>query len=255
MTSFGVEASIPTYLKERYWWAYLRPSAVRFWDRPWLVNSILFGKYGTLRDAVLDELGVALPGRTLQVSCCYGELTPRLFERVKKGAGELDVIDVAPIQLENAKRKLPHDPSIRLLNMDAASLGLPDASYDRVVLFFLLHEQPQEYREKTMREALRVLKPDGTIIIADYGVSSRLHPLRFLLLPFLGIIEPTARALWARELPDILSREMAGRKWRMKRYFGGLYQVLASSSSSSSLEELSHLAVSIEARLARAYPL
>lgn len=231
MTPAGAGVTVPSYLEERYWWAYLRPSAVRFWDRPWLANLILFGKYGTLRDAVLEGLGSVLPGKTLQISCCYGELTPRLFERVKKGSGTLEVIDVAPVQLDNVRRKLPRDPSIRLLRMDAASLDFPDASCDRVVVFFLLHEQPQEYREKTMREALRVLKPDGTIVIADYGVPARLHPLRFLLLPFLGMIEPTARALWTRELSEILPREMAGRTWRTKHYFGGLYQVLSSSGS------------------------
>ncbi len=221
-------AAIPGYLEEVYWWAYVRPSAVRFFDRPWLINLILFGKYRTLRDQVLKEFGSAVSGKTLQISCCYGELTPRLFERVTRGSGVLDVIDVLPIQLENLKRKLPQGAPAALHQMDAAALEFPDASYDQVLIFFLLHEEPQQYREKTVREALRILKPGGKIIIADYGVPSRFHPLRYLLLPFLGWLEPTAKEMWNRELADILPNEIRGRVWRKTSYFGGLYQMLVS---------------------------
>ncbi|QQG37921.1 MAG: class I SAM-dependent methyltransferase [Candidatus Kaiserbacteria bacterium] len=218
----------PHYLEEVYWWAYVRPLAVRFWDRPWLINLILFGKYGTLRDRVLEEFGPVISGKTLQISCCYGELTPRLSARVQKGGGSLDVIDILPIQLENVKRKLSRDAAVQTFRMDAASLDFPTASYDQVLVFFLLHEEPQEYREKTMREALRILKPGGKIVIADYGVPRAWHPLRYILLPFLGFLEPTAWDLWRQELKDVLPHEMAGRSWRKTSYFGGLYQMLVS---------------------------
>ncbi|MBI2612480.1 class I SAM-dependent methyltransferase [Candidatus Kaiserbacteria bacterium] len=221
-------APVPAYLEKNYWWAYVRPSAVRFWDRPWLINLILFGKYRTLRDKVLHEFGHAISGKTLQISCCYGELTPRLFECVKKGRGTLDVVDVLPVQLENLKRKLPKDSSVQTFPMDAALLDFPDALYEQVLVFFLLHEVPQEYREKIMREALRVLKPGGKIIIADYGAPSCFHPLRYLLLPLLGRLEPTARELWNRELNRILPNEMRAHTWRKTSYFGGLYQMLVS---------------------------
>lgn len=221
-------AGVPAYLEKNYRWAYVHPTAVRFWDRPWLINLILCGKYRMLRDAVLKEFGPAISGKTLQVTCCYGELTPRLADRVTRGHGQLDVIDVLPVQLENLKRKLPRADSANLFRMDATALQFPDASYDQVLLFFLLHEEPQAYRERTMREALRVLKPGGKIIIADYGVSARWHPLRYLLLPLLGFLEPTARELWNRELADILPQQMVGRSWRKTSYFGGLYQMLVS---------------------------
>src|SRR3989344_1523846 len=225
------EVDIPDYLEKYYWWAYVRPFAVRFWDHSWLINLILFGKYRMLRDEVLREFGSAISENTLQISCCYGELTPRLFERVNKGGGTLDVVDVLPVQLENLKRKLPQHASVRTLRMDAASLNFSNASYNQVLVFFLLHEEPQGYREKTMREALRVLRPGGKIIIADYGALSRSHPLRYLLLPILDFLEPTARDLWRQGLVDILPNEMLGRSWRKTAYFGGLYQILVSTDS------------------------
>ena len=42
--------------------------------------------------------------------------------------------------------------------MDATNLRLPDASYDQALIFFLLHEQPDHYRERTMSELFRVVK-------------------------------------------------------------------------------------------------
>lgn len=221
-----MSATIPEYLEDVYWWAYVRPLSVRLLDRPWLINLYLFGWYRKLKDATFAEFGHSLRGRTLQISCCYGELTPTLAARVAQSGGTLDVVDILPIQLENLARKLPQQAPVRLLMMDAAALDLPTAYYDRVLLFFLLHEQPQEYREATLREALRVLKPGGTIIIADYGAPSPWHPLRYTLLPFLRWLEPNARDLWQKELSEVLPQQMAGRAWRKESYFGGLYQML-----------------------------
>ena len=220
------DVSVPRYIEEVYWWAYVRPWAVRLLDRSWLINLYLCGQYKRLYDAVLREFGSAVGGKTLQISCCYGELPPRLLERISRRGGMLDIVDILPIQLENLKRKLPNGAPIRFHCMNAAALAFSDASYDRVLLFFLLHEEPQEYREKTVREALRVLKPGGEIIIVDYGVPRAWHPLRYLLLPFLGWLEPTAKIMWSRELRDILPELFSERSWRKVSYFGGLYQVL-----------------------------
>ncbi len=85
----------------------MRPWAVRFFERQWLVNAILFGNYVRLRDAALEIMGARLPGKTLQIACVYGDMTCRLAERVAAGGGRLDVVDVLPVQIENLHGKLP----------------------------------------------------------------------------------------------------------------------------------------------------
>ena len=57
---------IPNYLKQSYWWAYIHPSAVRFFERQWLINSILWGNFTLLRDAALNEIGDTIDGRILR---------------------------------------------------------------------------------------------------------------------------------------------------------------------------------------------
>ena len=219
----GPSIKAPHYLTAHYWWAYVHPRAVWFFERQWLVNLILWGNYTRLRDAAMAELGDVLPGATLQVACVYGDLTGELTHRVAAGGGRLDIVDVLPMQLENLRRKLPSGTPARLLAMNSADLKLPDASYDRALLFFLLHEQPGSYRERTLSEVFRVVRPGGEIVIVDYALPRWWHPLRYLWRPLLAALEPFALDLWRDEIVHWLP-EAARAKWRKQSFFGGLYQ-------------------------------
>ncbi|HEX7558595.1 MAG TPA: rhodoquinone biosynthesis methyltransferase RquA, partial [Usitatibacter sp.] len=179
--------------------------------------------FAKLRDAALAELGETLPGRTLQVACVYGDFTPRLSERVPEGAS-LDVVDVLPIQLANLRRKLPAAAAVNLINRDAADLGVPDLSYDRVVLFFLLHEMPLDVRRRTLAEAVRVLKPGSELVIVDYHRPSPWHPLRAVMKWILRNFEPFAMDLWRHEVSEWLPP--AAKLLRKETFYGGLYQKL-----------------------------
>ena len=216
--------AVPHYLRAHYWWAYIHPKAVRLFERQWLVNLILWGNYAQLRDAALAELGESLAGRTLQVACVYGDLTSRLCRQVASGGGAIDIVDVLPIQLGNLRAKLPKDAPARLLPMDSSDMNLPDASYDRALVFFLLHEQPRRYREWTLREALRVVKPGGKIVIVDYAMPRWWHPLRYLWRPLLAKLEPFALDLWREEIADLLPPLQVGTTLQKQSFFGGLYQ-------------------------------
>ena len=220
----AIEHSVPLYLTVHYWWAYVHPKAVKLFERQWLVNLILWGNYARLRDAALTELGDRLSGRTLQVACVYGDLTNRLARQAACGGGAVDVIDVLPIQLKNLRRKLATGALVRLLAMDSTDLRLPDASYDRALIFFLLHEQPHHYRERTISEVLRVVKPGGKIVIVDYALPRWWHPLRYLWRPVLARLEPFALDLWRQEIADWLPATLANRCLRHASFFGGFYQ-------------------------------
>jgi ubiquinone/menaquinone biosynthesis C-methylase UbiE len=177
-----------------------------------------------LRDAALADMGEILPGRTLQVACVYGDLTYHVDARAAAGGGSLDVIDVLQIQLDNLRRKLPADASARLLRMDSTQLSLPAARYDRALVFFLLHEQPDHARERTMREVFRVVKPGGRIVIVDYAMPRVWHPLRYLWRPVLAVLEPFALDLWRRDIANWLPLGAATGISRKVSFFGGLYQ-------------------------------
>ena len=222
----ATSAGVPDYLRRHYWWAYVHPTAVRVFERAWLVNLILWGNYRRLSAVALDALGEALPGRSLQVACVYGDLTPRLAELVARGGGALDVVDVLPVQLANLRRKLPPGVPVRLLQQDSAALAASEATYDRALLFFLLHEQPAAVRRRTLAEVRRVVRPGGRIVIVDYARPRWWHPLRYLWLPVLRRLEPFAPDLWARDA-DIPGPAPGDAKPSSRRtLFGGLYQLI-----------------------------
>ncbi len=216
---------IPRYLEQAYWWAYVHPRAVHTFEREWLVNAILFGNYSRLRDAALAELGQSIRGRTLQIACVYGDLTPRLCRRLAPDA-RLDVIDVLPIQLANLARKLPPDPRVTLAHGDSTSLACADAAYDQVLLFFLLHEQPAHVRRATLAEAIRVAKPGGRIVMVDYHRPARWHPLRPLVAAVFRKLEPYATDLWDAEIETFLPARVGSAPAAKQTYYGGLYQKL-----------------------------
>lgn len=215
---------IPRYLEQLYWWAYVHPNAVQLFERAWLVDAILFGNYGRLRDAALAELGDVVGGKTLQVACVYGNLTPRLRERLADDA-QLDVVDILPVQLDNLARKLPADRRVVLKQSDASALPSADAAYDQVLLFFLLHEMPEPVRRATLAEAMRVLKPGGKLVIIDYHRPAQLHPLRPLMHQIFKHLEPYAFDLWAHEIEHFMPASVPV-AFDQKTYFGGLYQKL-----------------------------
>jgi ubiquinone/menaquinone biosynthesis C-methylase UbiE len=219
--------AVPPYLMKNYWWAYVHPRAVRFWERQWLINLILFGNFVKLRDAALSELGASLGGRTLEVACVYGDFSVKLAERIAPGAS-LDVVDVLPIQLRNLRRKLPDGAPVTLHLGDSTALGFADATFDQAIVFFLLHEQPAGVREQTLKEAVRVVRPGGKLVIVDYHRPSRWHPLHLVLLkPILRVLEPFSPDLWTHEISEWLPAGIAAKAMRKQTFFGGLYQKLA----------------------------
>jgi len=223
----SVDVKVPDYLENTYWWAYVRPWAVKFWEREWLINLILWFHYERLRDEALAAFGDNLSGRTVQLSCAYGALTPRLYQKIDASGGSLDVVDVVKPQLENLSRKLPKSNKVRLLNMDATALSLPNATYDRVMMFFLPHELPKEARERGFNEAFRIAKPGGTVLVVEFSKPKWWHPLRYLYLPFLAFLEPFAPDIWKHDdinawLPKRFVEKLATRK----KIFGDYYQIL-----------------------------
>lgn len=216
-------AGIPEYLESTYWWAYLHPRAVHIFERQWLVNLILWGNFAKLRDAALQEMGETIHGKALQVACVYGDFTEQLARRLGP-KGSLDVVDVAPIQIKNLQTKLSRPKRVNIRLQDSTDLRFSDSSFDSVVVFFLLHEQPADVRKKTIAEALRVTRPGGKLVFVDYHRPVFSNPFRYVMVPVLTTLEPFAMDLWRGEIADWLPADLAITRIEKQTYFGGLYQ-------------------------------
>jgi ubiquinone/menaquinone biosynthesis C-methylase UbiE len=215
---------IPDYLEHHYRWAYLDPFNAWLLDRRAVVESILFGHYRRLSNAALRALEPA-PGRRLQqLGCVYGDLTPRLARLLS--SGDLEVVDAAPLQIARLRRKLPPSDRSVLHCRDATLPGTGKGRFDAVLLFFLLHELPEDCQRRALAEALRVCRPGGRVVVVDYARPHALHPLRWLLPPLFHWLEPFVTAFWSKPIESLLPPDNRVRIESTRRWFGGLYRMV-----------------------------
>ena len=220
----AAQPPIPDYLEQTYWWAYLHPKSVWFFEREWLVNLILWGHMKRLTNAVVEEFDEDLDAPALQVACVYGCFSERLQACVSARRQRLHIADVAPIQLENVQRKLNGRKGFVLHHQDSTRLRFNDGSFARTVLFFLLHEQPAEARKASIAEAIRVTRPGGRVVLVDYHLPVRGNPLRYVMRPVLKTLEPFALDLWRQPLREVVSEVSVHRRVTSECFGGGLYQ-------------------------------
>lgn len=221
---------IPEYLARHYWWAYLSPRGVWFFDRHWVINLILFGHYRRILNEVLKRYTARHAACTLQLTCAYGALTPALVRAAPDQ--RLHVMDVARIQLAATRDKLSSPAPVSMAQMDAESLAYATNSFDTVIIFFLLHELPEEARTRILAEVMRVLRPGGRLLIAEYGRNRGRHllhrcaPLRRLQ----ERLEPFLSGFWHSDLDALLQSSAANQHKAVyleseTELLGGYYRV------------------------------
>jgi len=214
--------TIPDYLERTYRWAYLDGRNLRWLDRPLVVSAILWGNARRLMRAAVAEFA---PGqRVLQAACVYGDFSAMLARQLGDD-GELLVLDVAQIQVDNLHRKLAGHPRVRARCADlaAADLGIAPESLDGVACFFLLHEVPHEARRRIVDNLLSLVRVGGKVVFTDYHRTARWHPLRPVMALVFRLLEPYAPSLQADDITT-LSPRATHFTWHKTTAFGGLYQ-------------------------------
>jgi len=209
---------LPAYLVDNYWWAYLRPASITIFDHTPVVSAILWGQYGRLKRAALNELQAGQ--KVLQAACVYGDLSQRLSQ-VLGPRGRLDVIDIASIQVKNCRRKVSALPNVRVRLADAAAPG--PGNYDAVVCFFLLHELPDDRKRGVVDALLNRIRPGAKVVFVDYHKPHRLHPLKAPQSVVFRYLEPFAETLWRDEIAGFATHAERF-EWRKETFFGGFFQ-------------------------------
>lgn len=116
-------------------------------------------------DGLVALSGVQPGDDVLDVGCGTGYLTRRVANAVVPGGHVIGVDPSRPV-LDYARRTAPPNCSFQLASGEA--LPQPDSSVDVVVSSLAIHHLPPANRPIAIREMLRVLRPGGRLLIADF---------------------------------------------------------------------------------------
>jgi len=131
--------------------------------------------FGTRRRSyrsLMAAAGVKAGDRVLDVGCGPGYFVRMLAEAVGP-TGSAAGIDAAPEMIDYARRKARRLPNCRFESGSAEALPFPDASFDVVASSLMLHHLPDELRLQAATEMRRVLRPGGTVLLADFTIPER----------------------------------------------------------------------------------
>jgi ubiquinone/menaquinone biosynthesis C-methylase UbiE len=155
---------------------------------------------------LLGAPGALVGRRVLEIGCGRGVGVEILLGR---GAVAVVGLDLDPRMVARARRRLQrYGDRARVLVGDASALALPDATFDAVVDYGILHHVPDWRR--ALDEIVRVLKPGGVFYFEDLFKAIVAAPVIRSLLT-----HPQATQFTAREFREGL--EAAGLRigaWR-----------------------------------------
>jgi len=123
------------------------------------------GRVRAAKEAVAAEIP---PGsHVLEMGCGTGELAAMMIGR----GATVDGFDLSPSMLAVAEKRIVDEGltgrlSVRPMGVDGLD-RLPDRTYDSVVATLVLSELSDDERRFAIKNAARVLKPGGRLVVAD----------------------------------------------------------------------------------------
>lgn len=196
-----------------------------FYDRGVRLCGMLAGGEERIRRQVLDLLPLSGNETVLEVGCGTGTVAAMVSRRLT-AEGSIVGLDPSPQMLARGKGKLSSGPAPAMLIEGSGSrLPFRDASIDSIILFLALHEMAHPDRLAALKEAVRVLRPGGHLLIGKLhrpdSVIGKLL-LRLLLL----VEEEEASDFFRRGLETIIHEAVGDGLQRLatRIFAGGLGQ-------------------------------
>jgi ubiquinone/menaquinone biosynthesis C-methylase UbiE len=157
-----------------------------YWSDPTHAGSS-FAEYARaaqrMTDRVCTAAGIGSGMRVLDCGCGLGGTVASMNERCS--SMDLVGLNIDPRQLAVARSNVTARTgnAIQFVQGDACELPFPDSSFDAVTAVECIFHFPG--RRRFLKEASRVLRPSGRLMVSDYVPRTSALPL---LLPLIGSI-------------------------------------------------------------------
>jgi ubiquinone/menaquinone biosynthesis C-methylase UbiE len=133
-----------------------------FFDTAGWYDPLFERVLGGLRTQATRVLPPKKGERTLDIGCGTGAQ----LAIYQDGGCDVSGIDLSLPMLQAAKSKL--SPDAILINGDAIRMPYSDDSFDLAISSLFLHQLNSSKQSATLREMIRVLQPEGRILLIDF---------------------------------------------------------------------------------------
>ncbi|TIS63395.1 MAG: methyltransferase domain-containing protein [Mesorhizobium sp.] len=138
-----------------------------------LARVLTFGREGPFRERMLKLARLQSGESVLDVACGTGTLAIAA-KRLVGPEGRVAGIDASTEMIERARAKAGRSGlDLNFVNGTAQALPFGDAEFDIVIGTLMLHHLSKPLRSEFVREAERVLKPGGRLLLIDFGRPAR----------------------------------------------------------------------------------
>ncbi len=146
-----------------------------------------FGREKRCRRRLIEPISLKKGDKILDMCCGTGGATFAVAEKAGDGT-EITGMDLSRGQIKIAQRRIKklattrvNFNNVKFIEGDVTKTCFKDTYFDKVFITHALHETREEERLDTLREAKRVLKEQGRVIVLEVD-----HPKNFFIRVFIG---------------------------------------------------------------------
>ncbi|MCC6179348.1 MAG: class I SAM-dependent methyltransferase [Chloroflexi bacterium] len=139
----------------------------RYYD--FIASLFFLGRRRASYSVLISAAGVRPSQRVLDVGCGPGYFA-RLLAEVVGPDGLVVGVDPSAEMIGYAHRKASRIGQLQFQIGTAEALSFPDEQFDTVVSTLVMHHLPEDLRVPALCEMRRVLRPGGTLLVADVRV-------------------------------------------------------------------------------------